>query len=69
MDYQTLSYAVDEGVATITLNRPESLKSMSPAMAKELNEAALRVEGDTARRAVVHTGNGNAFCAGGDLGE
>ena len=45
MDYQTLSYAVDKGVATITLNRPESLNAMSPAMAKELNDAALRVDG------------------------
>ena len=69
MDYQTLSYAVDEGVATITLNRPESLNAMSPAMAKELNDAALRVDGDTAVRAVVLTGIGKAFCAGGDLGE
>ena len=69
MDYQTLSYAVDEGVATITLNRPESLNAMSPAMAKELNDAALRVDGDTAVRAVVLTGIDKAFCAGGDLGE
>ena len=69
MDYQTLSYAVDEGVVTITLNRPESLNAMSPAMAKELNDAALRVDGDTAVRAVVLTAIGKAFCAGGDLGE
>ncbi|MEC8754500.1 MAG: enoyl-CoA hydratase-related protein [Pseudomonadota bacterium] len=69
MDYQTLSYAVDEGVATITLNRPGSLNAMSPAMAKELNDAALRVDGDTAVRAVVLTGTSKAFCAGGDLGE
>ena len=68
MDYQTLSYAVDEGVATITLNRPDSLNAMSPAMAKELNDAALRVDGDTAVRAVVLTGTGKAFCAGGDFG-
>ena len=69
MDYQTLSYAVDAGVATIKLNRPESLNAMSPAMAKELHDAALAVDADASVRAVILTGTGKAFCAGGDLGE
>ena len=50
MDYQTLSYAVDAGVATIKLNRPESLNAMSPAMAKELHDAALAVDADASVR-------------------
>jgi 2-(1,2-epoxy-1,2-dihydrophenyl)acetyl-CoA isomerase len=69
MEYQTLSYAVDSGVATITLNRPDSLNAMSPAMAKELHAAALQIDADAAVRAVILTGTGKAFCAGGDLSE
>ena len=68
MDYQTLNYDVDSGVATITLNRPEALNAMSPAMAKELHEVALQIDANNSVRAVVLTGTGKAFCAGGDLG-
>ena len=69
MDYQTLNFDVASGVATVTLNRPHSLNAMSPAMAKELHHVALRVDADSSVRAIVLTGSGKAFCAGGDLGE
>ena len=69
MDYQTVKYETASGVATITLNRPDSLNAMSPAMAKELHDVALRIDADTRVRAVILTGSGKAFCAGGDLGE
>ena len=68
MDYQTLNFDVDSGVATITLNRPEALNAMSPAMAKELHEVALQIDANNSVRAVILTGAGKAFCAGGDLG-
>ena len=68
MDYQTLNFDVDSGVATITLNRPEALNAMSPAMAKELHEVALQIDAKKSVRAVILTGTGKAFCAGGDLG-
>lgn len=68
MDYQTLNFDVDSGVATITLNRPEALNAMSPAMAKELHEVALQIDANNTVRAVILTGTGKAFCAGGDLG-
>lgn len=68
MDYQTLKFDVDSGVAIITLNRPESLNAMSPTMAKELHEVTLRIDADNSVRAVILTGTGKAFCAGGDLG-
>ncbi|MAI16260.1 MAG: enoyl-CoA hydratase, partial [Gammaproteobacteria bacterium] len=68
MGYQTLNFDVDSGVATITLNRPEALNAMSPAMAKELHEVALQIDANNSVRAVILTGTGKAFCAGGDLG-
>ena len=69
MGYQTLEFEVDSGVATITFNRPESMNAMSPQMAAELHDAALVIDADVDIRAVVLTGAGKVFCAGGDLGE
>lgn len=69
MGYQTLEFKVDSGVATITFNRPESMNAMSPQMAAELHDAALVIDADVDIRAVVLTGAGKVFCAGGDLGE
>ncbi|MEP6492759.1 MAG: 2-(1,2-epoxy-1,2-dihydrophenyl)acetyl-CoA isomerase PaaG [bacterium] len=58
-----------EGVATITLNRPDVLNSFNRGMATELRQAFERVAGDDSLRAVVLTGAGRAFCAGQDLAE
>ena len=69
MNYETLDLSVAAGVATITLNRPKNMNAMSPQMAAELHEAALAIDADSKIRAVVLTGAGNVFCAGGDLGE
>ena len=69
MSYQTLNVDVSDGVATITLNRPNSMNAMSPQMGAELHEVALAIDADPAIRAVVLTGAGKVFCAGGDLGE
>jgi 2-(1,2-epoxy-1,2-dihydrophenyl)acetyl-CoA isomerase len=58
-----------DGVATITLNRPDVLNSFTRPMARELCDAFKRVEDDERLRAVVLTGAGRGFCAGQDLAE
>jgi enoyl-CoA hydratase/carnithine racemase len=68
MGFDTLLYAVDDGVATITLNRPERLNAVNTAMIHDLVAAFDRADGDDAVRAVIVTGAGRAFCAGADLG-
>ena len=60
-------FTVKEHVATITLNRPQSLNSMNDALIDGLHEALDKVERDADIRCAVLTGNGKAFCAGGDL--
>ena len=68
MSYETLLYDVADGVATITFNRPDAANAMSPLCARELNEVSIEVEGNSEIRAVILTGAGKMFCAGGDLG-
>lgn len=60
-------YEVKDGVATITLNRPQSLNSMNDALIDGLHDVLDCVEKDDKVRCAVLTGNGKAFCAGGDL--
>ena len=60
-------FAVKDHVATITLNRPQSLNSMNDALIDGLHAALDKVEQDADIRCAVLTGNGKAFCAGGDL--
>lgn len=68
MTSSTVLFEVNNAIATITLNRPETLNSFNDIMANELL-AALRTAGSTGTiRTVVLTGKGKAFCAGGDLG-
>ena len=63
-----LRYAVADGVATITLHRPERLNAFTPVMAAELARAAAAADADDDVRVVLLTGSGRAFCAGADLG-
>jgi 2-(1,2-epoxy-1,2-dihydrophenyl)acetyl-CoA isomerase len=67
MSYDTLLYAVDQGVATITLNRPAVLNAISQPMIEELQAALDTVKNDVSVRAVVLTGAGRGFCSGADL--
>jgi len=62
-----LLHVDDDGIATITLNRPDKLNALSRELATELAETVLRVSGDANVRGVVITGAGRAFCAGGDI--
>ncbi|WP_183094588.1 crotonase/enoyl-CoA hydratase family protein [Nocardioides stalactiti] len=66
--YETLEWTVDEdGVALLTLHRPDALNAFDLTMARELEQVFLTDARDDAVRAVVVTGSGRAFCAGMDL--
>ncbi len=67
MEYSTLLFDVQEGVAQITLNRPEALNSINLELARDLMYAVLRCDEDPKIRAVVIHGAESQFCAGGDL--
>ncbi|MFU8814722.1 MAG: enoyl-CoA hydratase [Pseudomonadales bacterium] len=56
-----------DGVATLTMNRPEARNAMTGEMMAALDDAVRRLAADPAVRCVVLTGAGNAFCAGGDV--
>ncbi|WP_331251297.1 enoyl-CoA hydratase/isomerase family protein [Kyrpidia spormannii] len=60
-------YEVDQGVAVITLNRPEVLNALTDGVLTALREALIRAEQDRGVRAVLLTGAGKGFCAGLDL--
>ena len=59
--------AINRGIATLTMNRPEARNARSPSMMAGLEEAIPRLAGDPEVRVVVLTGAGGAFCAGGDV--
>jgi enoyl-CoA hydratase/carnithine racemase len=67
MDFETILVDVADGVATVTLNRPEKMNAWNATMGRELPAAMRALDGDDAVRAVVLTGAGRAFCAGADL--
>lgn len=65
--YEHILFAVEDGVATITLNRPEKMNAYHFALGAELSNAYARCDTDDAVRAVILTGAGKAFCAGADM--
>jgi enoyl-CoA hydratase/carnithine racemase len=67
MRYQTIRYEVADGIATLTLSRPEKLNAYTVDMMHELLHAFDAVDADDAVRAVIVTGAGRGFCAGADL--
>jgi enoyl-CoA hydratase/carnithine racemase len=67
MGYEDLDFEVKDGVALITLNRPDELNTFTGAMGRSLEAAYGRCDREDAIRAVVLTGAGRAFCAGADL--
>jgi enoyl-CoA hydratase/carnithine racemase len=68
MAFETILYDQADGVATITLNRPERLNAVNTTVIRELVEAFDQADGDDGVRVVIVTGAGRAFCAGADLG-
>jgi 2-(1,2-epoxy-1,2-dihydrophenyl)acetyl-CoA isomerase len=67
MPYETILYEVAEGVATITLNRPENYNALNAQMYKDILGALREAGRDKAVRAVLLTGAGKGFCSGADL--
>jgi 2-(1,2-epoxy-1,2-dihydrophenyl)acetyl-CoA isomerase len=66
-EYSALLFDVQDHVATITLNRPEAANALNEALGRDLMHAVIRCDEDPGIRAVVFTGAGRFFFAGGDL--
>lgn len=64
-----VTYEVDEGIATITLRRPDSLNAINAAVRQGIIDAFERFESDPQAQVAILTGEGRAFCAGADLKE
>jgi len=69
MPYTSIRYESHNGIARITLNRPDRLNSFTAAMHAELREALVAVQADTGTRVLLLTGAGRGFCAGQDLSD
>lgn len=67
MDYTLIKLEVEDGIATLTLNRPEKRNAMSDELRSEFIHALEHVSSQKAIRALVLTGAGKGFCAGGDI--
>ena len=68
-DFETIRLKTEDGIATITLNRPDKMNAMTYGMGLELIEAFDRTDADDSVKAVIVTGAGErAFCAGADIG-
>lgn len=66
-DFQTITYELAAGVATIRLNRPEVMNALNSLMRREMRAAVARAEGEA--RVTVLTGTGRSFCSGQDLAD
>ena len=69
MSFETIAFAVEAGIARLTLNRPDRLNSFTDRMHEEVREALTRVETDPAIRVLVLAGAGRGFFAGQDLND
>lgn len=67
MEYQTIVFDKKDGIATLCFNRSEVLNALNFQMSDEIERAIGRIRGDKEIRAVILTGTGRAFCAGGDI--
>jgi 1,4-dihydroxy-2-naphthoyl-CoA synthase len=67
VDYQDITLDIADGIATITLNRPDKLNAFTGKMMHEIIDAFDRTDSDDSVKAVIVTGAGKGFCAGADL--
>jgi 2-(1,2-epoxy-1,2-dihydrophenyl)acetyl-CoA isomerase len=69
MSYETILFEQADGIARLTLNRPDRLNSFTVQMHEEVRDALAKVKADASSRVLVLTGAGRGFCAGQDLGD
>jgi len=69
MTYKNILFGISEGIATLTLNRPDKLNSFTAEMHGEVRAALEQLAADKSARVLVLTGAGRGFCAGQDLGD
>ena len=69
MAYETIEFEITEGVAVLTLNRPDRMNSFNTQMHGEVRDALKQVKKDDSVRCLLITGNGRGFCAGQDLSD
>ncbi|NOZ66088.1 MAG: 2-(1,2-epoxy-1,2-dihydrophenyl)acetyl-CoA isomerase [Alphaproteobacteria bacterium] len=69
MSYNNIIFTITDGLATLTLNRPDSLNSFTTEMHEEVRDAMTKVENDSSVRCLLLTGSGRGFCAGQDLND
>ena len=67
MKYREILYEVNDGIALVTLNRPDKLNAWTTRMAEEIQDATLAAAADDAARVIVITGAGRGFCSGADM--
>ena len=65
--YKCLLYDVKDGIATLTLNRPERLNALGDTLREDLHDAVMRASEDDQVRVMIVTGAGKGFCSGGDV--
>lgn len=69
MNFNTLLYEKDNGIVTISLNRPDRMNALSKQLLQELGDVIAEIEEDEDANVVIITSQGKAFCAGADIGE
>jgi 2-(1,2-epoxy-1,2-dihydrophenyl)acetyl-CoA isomerase len=69
MSYESIQFQIQDGIAVLTLNRPERLNSFTQAMHREVRDALDKLQADKSARVLVLTGAGRGFCAGQDLND
>jgi 2-(1,2-epoxy-1,2-dihydrophenyl)acetyl-CoA isomerase len=69
MTYESIQFQIQNGIAVLTLNRPDRLNSFTQAMHREVRDALDTLQADKSVRVLVLTGAGRGFCAGQDLND
>lgn len=69
MSYETIILAIADGVATLTMNRPDTLNALNKQLIKDMTAALDKIEADDDIRCLLITGAGRGFCSGADLAD